>query len=223
MKSKKKEAVEIQEWITNDVMPSIRKYGQYKLDSNIKKQLDALNILLEKYKNENKILKHNLKNPKKGKVVYLLRSIETTIKLDKSETLFVKFGRTKNMKTRKANYDTAHKNRVQVLKTINVDDAKIIEDCVINKMEDYKISDGKEYFDQGVASLHCQAVLFLSGRGLHLYVHGLGGGWGVAAFDRLEKKGEPRQGHSMRPCNDAVLYCRSDRGARVSARARYNP
>jgi len=147
MKSKKKEAVEIQEWITNDVMPSIRKYGQYKLNSNIKKQLDALNILLEKYKNENKILKHNLKNPKKGKVVYLLRSVETTIKLDKSETLFVKFGRTKNMKTRKANYDTAHKNRVQVLKTINVDDAKIIEDCVIKKMEDYKISDGKEYFE----------------------------------------------------------------------------
>jgi len=106
-------------------------------------------VLLEKKTNEIEVLKHNLKKPKfkKGKVVYLLRSVETTIKLDKSETLFVKFGRTKNMKTRKANYDTAHKNRVQVLKTINVDDAKIIEDCIIKKMEDYKISDGKEYFE----------------------------------------------------------------------------
>jgi prophage antirepressor-like protein len=149
MRSKKKEAIEIQDWITHDVMPSIRKYGNYKSNITMKKQLDELNKTIEKYKNENEVLKHNLKKPKfkKGKVVYLLRSVETTIKLDKSETLFVKFGRTKNMKTRKANYDTAHKNRVQVLKTINVNDAKIIEDCVIKKMEDYKISDGKEYFE----------------------------------------------------------------------------
>jgi prophage antirepressor-like protein len=147
--SKKKEAKKIREWITGEIMPTIRKYGQYKLDNNTKKQLDELNKLLEKKTNEIEVLKHNLKKPKfkKGKVVYLLRSVETTIKLDKSETLFVKFGRTKNMKTRKANYDTAHKNRVQVLKTINVDDAKIIEDCVIKKMEEYKISDGKEYFE----------------------------------------------------------------------------
>jgi hypothetical protein len=130
-------------------MPSIRKHGEYKLNTDLKKEIDHLNKTIEKQKNEIGVLKHNIKNPvfKKGKVVYLLRTIETTIDLDTDEVLYVKFGRTKNMKGRKANYDTCTKNKVQILKTIEVDDAKNIERCVLKKMENFRINPKKEYFE----------------------------------------------------------------------------
>ena len=130
-------------------MPSIREYGEYKLNSDLKKQIDELNSTIDKQKNEIGILKHNLKKPtfKKGKVVYLLRTIEITVDLDTQEVLYVKFGRTKNMKARKATYDTCTKNKVQILKAIEVEDAKNIEHCVLKKMEKYRVSPRKEYFE----------------------------------------------------------------------------
>ena len=149
MSSRKKEAVEIKDWIVREVMPSIRKHGEYKLNSDLKKEIDHLNKTIESQKNELGVLKHNIKKPvfKKGKVVYLLRTIETSIDLDTDEVLYVKFGRTKNMKGRKANYDTCTKNKVQILKTIEVDDAKNIERCVLKKMENFRINPKKEYFE----------------------------------------------------------------------------
>jgi hypothetical protein len=149
MGSRKKEAIEIKDWITHDVMPSIRRHGEYKSNSELKKQIDELNSTIDKQKNEIGVLKHNLKKPtlKKGKVVYLLRTIEITVDLDTQEVIYVKFGRTKNMKARKATYDTCTKNKVQVLKEIEVDDAKNIEHCVLKKMENYRVSPRKEYFE----------------------------------------------------------------------------
>ena len=149
MSSRKKEAIDIKDWITHDVMPSIRQHGEYKSNSELKKQIDELNSVIDKQKNEIGVLKHNLKKPtfKKGKVVYLLRTIEITVDLDTQEVLYVKFGRTKNMKARKATYDTCTKNKVQVLKEIEVDDAKNIEHCVLKKMENYRVSPRKEYFE----------------------------------------------------------------------------
>jgi prophage antirepressor-like protein len=149
LKSKKKESKDIYDWITHEVMPSIRKHGEYKLNSDLKKEIEQLNTTIDQQKNEIGVLKHNIKKPllKKGKVVYILRTIETTTELNTNEVLYVKFGRTKNMKGRKATYDTCTKNKVQILKTIEVDDAKNIEQCVLTKMENYRINPKKEYFE----------------------------------------------------------------------------
>jgi prophage antirepressor-like protein len=149
MSSRKKEAIDIRNWITHEVMPSIRKHGEYKLNSNLKKEIDQLNKTIDQQKNEIGVLKHNIKKPllKKGKVVYILRTIETTVDLNIDEVLYVKFGRTKNMKGRKATYDTCTKNKVQILKTIEVDDAKNIEQCVLKKMENFRVNPKKEYFE----------------------------------------------------------------------------
>lgn len=149
LKSRKKEAKEIVEWITHEVMPSIRKYGEYKTNNKIKKQIDELNVTIEKLQDEIGVLKHNLKKPKhkKGGIVYLLRSIENTVKIDEHEIIFMKFGRTKNMKARKPVYDTCTKNRVQILKEILVKDPKNIETCVLKRMEDYRFQNKKEYFE----------------------------------------------------------------------------
>jgi len=149
LRSKKPNATEFFNWITHDVMPSLRKYGQYKTNTNIRKQINELNKQIEEKTSENKILKHNLQKPKikEGKLVYILRTIENTTDLDVNEKIFIKFGKTTKFKPRKAVYDTGNKNRVQILKSILVNDPDNIERCVIKKMEDYKIMHGKEYFE----------------------------------------------------------------------------
>ena len=122
LKSKQKNALNISRWITEEVMPSIRQYGEYKLQSKEKKQIDELNKLLEDKKEEIDILKHNLKKDKfkKGNSVYILRAIENTMDLKLNEKIYLKFGKTTNMKPRKFVYDTAHKNKTQILKHIKV-------------------------------------------------------------------------------------------------------
>ena len=141
-RSRNKKAKEITDWITHEVMPSLRKYGEYKLNHTLKKQIDELN-------NEISVLKHNLKKPKysKGGMVYLLRTIDNAIIFDPNQIIYMKFGRTSNMNKRKLVYDTATKNKVQILKAISVNDPKTIEQCVITKMNEYKIQHKKEYFE----------------------------------------------------------------------------
>ncbi len=149
IKSKKPIAKEITEWITHDVMPSIRKYGEYKLTHSLKKEIDQLKEELIEKANENDILKHNLKGTKfkKGGMVYLLRTIENTISFDPNKILYLKFGQTKDMNKRKPIYDTSSKNKVQVIKSILVRNPKIIEQCVLEKMDVYRIQNKKEYFE----------------------------------------------------------------------------
>lgn len=98
LKSKKKKATPVFDWITHEVMPSIREYGEYKTKHSLKKQIDELNDKIEKQSNEIGVLKHNLKKPKfkKGGMIYILRTIDDTIKLNIIETLYLKFGRRSN-------------------------------------------------------------------------------------------------------------------------------
>jgi len=149
LKSQKKEAKSFFDWITHEVMPSIRQYGEYKLNHKLKKQIDDLNIKLEQVNQKLKIAEHNLKKPKlkKGNVVYILRTVHDTVELNENDTLYLKFGRTKDMKDRIATYNTCTKNRVQILKTILLTDVKTIETCVLKKMNDYRIQNQKEYFE----------------------------------------------------------------------------
>jgi hypothetical protein len=148
LSSRKKEAIEIREWITHEVMPSIRQFGEYKLNHKLKKQIDEFNEVIDKQRNEIDVLKHNLKKPiyKKGGMVYLLRSVENMVEIDEHEVIYMKFGRTINMKSRKAVYDTCTKNRVQILKQIQVKDPKNIELCVITKMEEYQYQKKQRIF-----------------------------------------------------------------------------
>lgn len=148
--SRTKRAKEIKNWITREVMPSLRKYGEYKLNHKYKTQIDKLNQIIYEQKNQINILEHNLKKPKydKGGIIYILRVINDKINLNLNinETLYLKFGRTKNMNKRKPLYDTCTHNKVQVLKTIQVNNPKIIEQCVIELMNKYQIQNRKEYF-----------------------------------------------------------------------------
>jgi hypothetical protein len=130
-------------------MPSIRKYGEYKINHNIKKQLDELNNIIDKQQKEINVLKHNIKKPKfkKGGMVYILRIIYDDVSINTDETLYLKFGRTKNMDKRISTYETTTKNKVQIIKSIYVDDPKNIEHCTLKKMDNFRINNKKEYFE----------------------------------------------------------------------------
>jgi len=146
--SQQKYAIEIKDWITHEVMPSLRKFGEYKLTHKYKKQIDYLNEKINELQEENKILTHNLKKTKlpKSGIVYIMRVIDKTLNIDENEILYLKFGRTKNINKRKSTYETCVKNKIQILKTIKVKNPKNIETCVIEKMKEYQIQHKKEYY-----------------------------------------------------------------------------
>ena len=146
--SRTKRAKEIKNWITREVMPSLRKYGEYKLNHKYETQIAKLNRIIYEQRNQINILEHNLKKAKydKGGMIYILRVINDKRNLNLNETLYLKFDRTINMNKRKPLYDTCTHNKVQVLKTIQVNNPKIIEQCVIELMNKYQIQNRKEYF-----------------------------------------------------------------------------
>jgi len=155
LKSRKDNAREITDWITNEVMPSIRKRGEYKLNHKFKKQIDRLNLELENLRkelilkaNENDVLKHDMKSQTYpvGGVIYILRVVTKSLDLDADEIIDIKIGMSKNFKLRKNTIDSTTKHKTQVLKTIKVKKPKIIEQCVIEKLEIFQIKHKKEYF-----------------------------------------------------------------------------
>jgi prophage antirepressor-like protein len=149
LKSNKKNAKEIYNWITHEVMPSLRKYGEYKTTNKIKHELDKLNELIETKNEEIKILKYNLKKPKlkEGKLVYILRIIKNSMDFNTNEIIKVKFGKSRKFKIRKAVYDCGNENRVQILKTIKVKNPENIERCVKVKMEEFTVMKNKEFYE----------------------------------------------------------------------------
>lgn len=135
-------------WITDEVLPSIRKFGEYKVTSELKNKINELNKLLNMKDEKIKILEHNMKKIKhvKGGLVYIMRTIIDKLSLDVNEEIFIKFGRSEDMNDRENNYNTCVPNKIQIIKKIYVNDPLTIEKCVIKKMSNYKIKDKKEYF-----------------------------------------------------------------------------
>lgn len=156
LKSRTENAKEIADWLTEDVMPTIRKTGEYKATHKLKKEIDILNVMIDEKNREieekNKeigVLEHDLKKPNfpKGRSVYILRIIYDTTSFDVDEILDIKFGRTNGMKERTSNTEVAVKHKVQVLKTITVEDPLAVEYCVRTKMKEFRFRDRKDYFE----------------------------------------------------------------------------
>jgi prophage antirepressor-like protein len=155
-KSKSKKAEAIRNWIESEVLPSLRKHGEYRLKEvdqiekeKLAKELKEAREQLKQKDNEIGYLKNNLKEPKikKGHLVYIIREVSDTINFERNEILKLKLGKTKDLKTRKKTIDTSLSNRSQILKSVNVDDKDAIEACWKNKMRKYVIIADKEYYE----------------------------------------------------------------------------
>jgi len=150
--SKMKEAKIIRDWITDEVLPKIREFGEYKINEKQKEQLKELQQKYDEEVRKRKILEHDMKTVKYEKrgVVYLLRLIsgDMNLDLDESEIIYIKFGETNDMNRRRRQIETSTPHKVQVINVIPCDDRKIIEECVKKRLENYVVRKRKDY-------IHC--------------------------------------------------------------------
>ena len=141
LRSRLKKAEKFADWITGDVLPSIRKYGSYKLIEEHKKELhnilDRINFLQE----ENKKLKLGqckIKYPRGG-VVYVIDYS------NKYEEIY-RIGMTGNMKARKQLYDTHTLHNHRVVHISEFDCPLQLETCIRSLLYKYRYYQNKKDF-----------------------------------------------------------------------------
>ena len=124
LSSKMPKALEFRKWVTEQVLPSIRKYGTYTVD-------------------ENKILKHNQKKTKydKGGLIYVGRPIDIS-----NKKLF-KLGKTEDINKRLYGYNTSLPNNMQILFSIKVADPDAVEHCMKAVLKQFIYRKNKEYYE----------------------------------------------------------------------------
>ena len=78
-----KKAKKFQEWIIEEILPKLRKYGKYENDKKVKYKLDKLNEKIKNIKRSNKVLKEELKEINiHRKCIYIYLKIMEYIKQD---------------------------------------------------------------------------------------------------------------------------------------------
>jgi prophage antirepressor-like protein len=149
LRSNKKEAIEIQKWIANDVMPSLLKTGYYEMNNQLKKKSEEIYDKYKQIKKENLANKHRieqLKNNQKG-IKFYDKPCVYIIRLKKYDDKDMnKFGSAKNFNTRFPVYNTSTPDKMYVVDIIPVKDHKAVENAVKNMLSEYTYIKGKEYF-----------------------------------------------------------------------------
>jgi prophage antirepressor-like protein len=142
MKSKQPNALEFQDWITDELLPELRKNNEYKLSTEISNNINILLNSYAKLKTENKNLKnllHNNKHVKNG-IVYAKQS-ETTDKIN------YKIGSTENSVNREKVYKTGHVINNDYVYYIEVNNIKLAEKIIRDKLYKYRINSTTEIFN----------------------------------------------------------------------------
>ena len=129
IRSKKANAEKFLFWITEDVIPSIRKNGYYKANSDMNKQFKKLEEIVQQQKLKILSLENNQKNNHicvNGKYIYILKStLDDYIDVDKPDIL--KIGKTTKYKIRISTYNTEHKDNTIILYRAKTNDITAVE------------------------------------------------------------------------------------------------
>lgn len=139
--SKKKLAKKIRKWITHEVLPSIRKYGYYKLKNKYENEkIDLFKQInyLKKLKNQMKLDLKKEKFPNGG-LVYV-------IDYSDNELEAYRIGMTTNMNKRKQIYNThnLHNNKIVFFKKSACPIR--LETCVRAMLYDYRYKNRKDFY-----------------------------------------------------------------------------
>lgn len=144
LRSKLPKAKIFTEWVTNDVLPSIRKYGYYKMKKDYENEkTELLNKINYLQKNQHKLQK-DLKRNKypNGALVYI---VDYSDEDDTLDGIF-KLGKTDNMTKRKAIYDTHTLHKKDVICMEITDKPLQLESCIRSMLYDYKYKNRKDFF-----------------------------------------------------------------------------
>ena len=142
LSSRKEQAEPFKRWILKEVIPRIRKTGEYKVESKYKKKLIQLEKKLKEKSKRVRILEHNQKK-KKYKVtglIYVLRSI------NHGSDGLIKMGRTTDLNKRLNTYNTSVPDDMELLFVLEVDDPISVEHCIKGLASQFIYRKNKEYY-----------------------------------------------------------------------------
>ena len=128
--SKKPIAKDFMAKYLDEIMPEIRKTGQYILNKKDKEKLDKINNKLNNYKEENQFLSNKNKYiPSKIGYLYIKK---TTSYIDGNKVITYKFGRTKDIKKRLGIHLTSDSKSKIIFYIITELDKVQLESCIKN-------------------------------------------------------------------------------------------
>ena len=130
-------AKEFQDWLMDDVLPNLRKYGKYEINKKIKQKLKNLNKKIKKLKKDNIKLKKDMTKNKfpKGTHVYI---IEDNNKY--------KIGYTDDLQKRIQTYNTGRSDKVEYAYYKKTKCGKEVETCLKSMLNKYIYKSNKEFY-----------------------------------------------------------------------------
>jgi prophage antirepressor-like protein len=141
LRSRLKKAEQFSEWVTHDVLPSIRKFGSYKLIEEHKKELHNILDKINYLESENKKLREDQCKTKypNGGLVYV-------IDYSSSHEDIYRIGMTGNMASRKKIYNTHTLHNHTVVHFVTADCPLQLESCVRALLYKYRYTNKKDFF-----------------------------------------------------------------------------
>jgi prophage antirepressor-like protein len=154
IKSRQKKAIEFQEWITDEVLPELRREGNYYLQEKInilKNKLHKINKINNNLLIENDYLR-GIKVDIKKNIMYIIR-IKTTIR--GKQKICYKLGITDNLKERMIRYRTGNPNLclISYFKIKNLD-AETIEKCAKSILKYRELKKNNEIFCTSLKNIY---------------------------------------------------------------------
>lgn len=141
LSSRLKKTKKFKTWITSNVLPSIRKYGFYKLKEQHKKEIGNIMNKINYLQKQNNKMKNDLKKEKfpDGGVVYVIDYS------DENDNIF-RIGMTSNMNKRKKIYDT-HTLYKKKVKFIHETKYPIqFETCLKSMLYNFRYKNKKDFY-----------------------------------------------------------------------------
>ena len=144
IRSKKPNAKKFTLWLTNEVLPSIRKYGYYKMKTKYENDKTSLLQQINQLEKKTKNMETDLKNEKypEGALVYIIDYSDEDTTLEG----IYRLGLTNNMKNRKQIYDTHTLHKKQIVLYENVDNPIRLEKCIQTMLYNYRYKNKKDFF-----------------------------------------------------------------------------
>jgi len=141
LSSKLLKAKRFNNWVTNEVLPSIRKFGFYKLKKEKDDEISELMMKLNMLKKENDDMKRELKKEKypEGGMIY-------AIDYGDNEREIYRIGMTGNMNTRKQIYDTHTLYKKNIILTKEHNCPIKMEYCIRGMLYEYRIKNKKDFY-----------------------------------------------------------------------------
>lgn len=141
LSSRLPKAKKFKKWTTSEVIPSIRKYGYYKLKTKYENKMMNIIKKINYLEKQNEKIKNDLKKEKypDGGLVYVIDYSED------NEEIY-RIGMTNNINKRKKIYDTHSLHKKNIVYLLETECPLKLETCVRSLLYDFRFKDRKDFY-----------------------------------------------------------------------------